>query len=444
MSHPFRALAPSRLSDRLSSLILHWNGDDQSLDCLSGQVGTFVRATAGGAMIDANGALWHSVRNQARWEMVLDNQTGLWRPGLLLDPARTNKVKSSENLGNATDWDTTGTPTISAAYISRGDLVLDLVGDDNGAALEGYSTKNAGMVFTGNGTKVVRCFVRQGTATSTAIRLLDVTATTVRLLGLITWSGSTPTPSATTGTYVGKRFLADGIWELVFLTTSGLLAANDNRIYIYPAADGALTTSLQGTIGIGGVMASDTGPAGYIKTGAATASANAEELSWPFPLPRRRVWLYQLLTDLGACQSPAAGGGAGFAVLGDVTGCGLGTYPAGGAIGAFHYTTGSGGGPTPATVAVTPAFGTQVELLVTLDANGKVTIEVAFNGVSQGSAVAASNAVNMTTGWASAIARLGAIGSLGSHIIGGAAYHALKVGEYGLSTPTLAKARRYW
>lgn len=438
MSAPFRAAVPSRVPDRLSSLLLHWNSHDQSVDALSGQVGTFERTTLGGAMVDSLGNVWASVRRQARWDMVLDPVTGRQRAGLLLEPAKQNLIFPSEDFSS---WTNVGTADVSTGGL-HGDLQLIAVNDNASGALEG---RTKAVTFGSTGVKFLRITVHQDSSTSSVLRLRDTTASANRLLATVTWnSDGSPAVAMTTGVFIGSRwFSAGNSWELLFQTTS-VTHTNTNQVEVYPATTAALATSNTGTLQLGGVGVYDAVvPRSYLKTtGSPSASALAETLSWPFPFPRRRVWMYLEFTEQGSYL--LQGAASGYCAVGDITGTGLGIYPSSGAPGysAFHYVGGSG-----AQAAVIGSYGTygqRIEVLVTVDATGKPTIEVARNLVSIGSATAGSAPADMTTAWTNAAARLGAFGSSATHIVGAAAYHAFKVGEYGLGTPTLAKARRYW
>lgn len=435
MPLPFHGLVPTLpVDDRLSSLPFSWIADDGSLTALSGQVGTRVCSTAAGTSVDAAGGLWHAALGQARWDVVLDAQTGRQRLGLVVEQARSNLLLHSEDLSNAA-WTNVSTPTVTVGNLAVGEVLLNLLTDAGSGLLQG---KSQIATFSGNGIKAVTILWAPGTSTSTVIRLRDTTAPAERLLVAITASGGVPTPNVTTGTYLGKRQLANGAWELRFLTTS-VTAANSHTFFLYPATDVAFSTGGTGNVNLVPAVF-NTGPGSYIKNGGSLTSVAAEQVSWPFQLPRRRVWLYLAFTELGGYAGPSLGG-IGYAAVGDVTGTGLGVYPnSGNNYAAFHYVGGAG---TNVAVGHALPFGKLIELFVTMDTTGKLTLTCAQDGVAQGSAIAPGSPSDMTTGWTNALIRLGAFGSAAGHVAGGVAYHALKVGEYGLGTPTLAKARGY-
>lgn len=433
MTTILRGAAPSRGSDRLSSLVHHWDAADRSLDALSGQVGTFVRATAGGAGVDALGRVGYARHSQSRWEMCLDPLTGRLRPGLRLDTAVTNLVAQSEDFG--TTWAAANSPTRTAAAHTASGIVLDLIGDDSGSNLEGYTIEPA---FTGATVKKICIHVRQSTSTSSVVRLRDTTAGADRLLAAITWVDGAPVVTMTTGAFVGQRALIDGVWA-IWLETTSITPANTNQLQVYPATTAALVGTSTGTIYAGGVGAFSDHSCAYQRRAGGAVTLNAEALSWPFALPRRRVWLYVAFTDLGAHRNPFSGG-AGFCALGDVGGTGLGLYQAASAYSVYHYVGGAGATALGSGVGT---FRQLIELLVTMDVAGRPTLTVARDGAVIGSATAGSDPSDMTTLFTGPTAWLGRMGATDDLIIGGVAYHAFKVDEYGLGTPTLPKVRGY-
>lgn len=440
---PFQTFAPSRGRELLSSLLFSWSAEDASLDALSGQVGTFARPLGGGAMISAPasdisaGRIVTSVHSQPRWESVLNPVTGAQRMGLLLDPARTNLVRSSENF--AVWWGQTNAPTVVPAAIQLGQLRLDLLGDVSGSTL-GQFAQNP--VFTGNGAKYVSVFVSQGTAVSSVFRIWDATATANRLLAVLTWTGGgVASVAMTTGVLIGIRQVGwDGprvIYELRFQTTS-VTATNVHQWDAFPATTSALVGTQVGTLYVGGAAAFDSlGALSYLKSDASPAVANDEFLSWPIQFPRRQCWMYLAFTELGGRYRNT--GASGLVALGDINGPGSGLvfyiFTTGYALN--HNVAGAGVG-----VSVTgfPVMGTYVELLATMDTAGKPTIEVALNGVSQPPQTAGGSPSDLTTDWTSQQIQLGTMTRSSPNVVGGECYHALKVGE---GITTMAKARGY-
>lgn len=178
----------------------------------------------------------------------------------------SNLVIQSENFG--VTWSVSGTPTRTpAAHVASG-ITLDLIGDDAAGTNE-YYLQNIG--FTGNGPKAVSVFVKKGTspaASGCSINIVDQTAAGApRLSAAITFdSAGLPSVTASTGTYLGYEMQADGVYRLLF-TTSSITAANTNELSVRPA-----NLAETGNVYAGGVQAEDnTTPTDYLYTTTATA-----------------------------------------------------------------------------------------------------------------------------------------------------------------------------
>lgn len=195
--------------------------------------------------------------------------------GYLCEGANTNLCLQSENFG--TTWAAVGTPTRSAAALACGDLVLDLIGDDDGAALEGYTQT---VTFTADAVKAVSGFFAAGTSTSTVIRLRDTTGAADRLLVTLAWAGGVPTPTATTGTVLGTDVLANSVYRIRMVTTA-VTAASTHSLEVYPATNSALVTTSTGNVNAGGMQAENsTFCSSYIPTTVAIVTRNADVLTY--------------------------------------------------------------------------------------------------------------------------------------------------------------------
>lgn len=431
----YRSAVPYLGDDVQSSLPFCWLAED-GLDARSGQTGTFVRGSVGASRIDSVGNVWGSAHTQPRYEAVLDAVTGFSRRGLLLDPPLTNLILYSDDLSN---WTANGSPPTATIWRDFGIMSMWSLQDNASGTLQSWSRS---VTLTGDGVKDGVLHVAQDTSVSSVLRLRDTTASADRLVLQVEWSGGIPVVTAHTGTFVGQRLLTNGAWEIRFLTTAAT-AANAHTVFIYPATDETFTATPTGKVYFGGAALYNlTRVASYSESGAAADSVVNEYMNWTLTLPKRRVWMYLAYTNLGGLA--VTGSGSGFCVFGDIASCGVGLYNTGpGQLGGFHYTTGTGGGPSPTVAALAVPFGSFVEQLVTMDQYGKLSVENAYDLGTSVTATSGSNAVNMTTAYASGLVRLGSFGaSFNSH--GGVAYHALKIGEYGAGTPTLAKARGYW
>lgn len=195
--------------------------------------------------------------------------------GYLSEGARTNLCQRGEDFTAV--WTDVGTPTLTAGTTTNGALSLSTVGDDSAAALEG---KIQTITFTGDAVKAISLYVKKGTSTSSVVRVRDTSAPADRLLAAITWSGTTPVVTMTTGTDLTgtpEQHGSSGIYRLMFATSS-VTAANTNSLQIYPATDAALSVGNVGTIEVGGVQAEDAAfPSTLIRTpGSATVTRNAD------------------------------------------------------------------------------------------------------------------------------------------------------------------------
>lgn len=243
---------------------------------VGGVAATFTRATSAWTVL-SDGTIGLVASGSAR---SYYSPSGAFQ-GYLAEGARTNLCQRGEDF--STVWTDVGTPTLSAGTTTNGALSLSTVGDDSAAALEG---KIQTITFTGDAVKAISLYVKKGTSTSSVIRVRDTSAPADRLLAAITWSGTTPVVTMTTGTDLTgtpEQHGSSGIYRLSFATSS-VTAANTNSLQIYPATDAALSVGNVGTIECGGVQAEDaTFQSSLIRTpGSATVTRNADVLTYPF------------------------------------------------------------------------------------------------------------------------------------------------------------------
>lgn len=146
----------------------------------------------------------------------------------------------------STGWTAVSAPTRTPANVTSTDgIPLDLVGDTNGAALSGYTRVLSSLGTTGQ-VKVITLRVSKDTSTSSVVRVRDTTAGADRLLAAITWSGTTPVVTMTTGSFIAQ-YSVGGIWRIVVATTA-VTTANTNQLEFYPATTAALATANTGAI----------------------------------------------------------------------------------------------------------------------------------------------------------------------------------------------------
>lgn len=277
----FPSRAYRRTRERASGLLFALGIDDQNVTPPTGHTLAFTRA-GGRTVIDSTGRVVTVAHSQWPWSAVFNSVENVWEPTLDFQPASTNLCLQSENFG--TTWAAISTPTRTAAAKACGDVALDLLNDTSAAALQGYSQA---VTFTGNAVKALSLFVAQGSSTSSVVRLRDTTAAADRLLAIITWSGGVPsvTTSGGTGTFVSQVALANGVYRLLFQTTS-VTAANTNQIEIYPATTSGLAVANTGSLYVGGVQAENLpAPSSYLKTTTATVARVIDALTSSITIP---------------------------------------------------------------------------------------------------------------------------------------------------------------
>ncbi len=237
-------------------------------------IATFTRALATATTVGSDRRIIASIAANAARSYYHPN-SGRYC-GYLSEGSRVNRCLQSQNLG--VTWTNSGTPTLSAAAKSCGDLVLDLLGDDSAAAVEG---KLQTITFSGDGTKAISLFIAQGTSISSVVRLRDNTAAADRLLAAITWSSGVPVVTITTGALIRTSGpYLNGVYRVEVISTS-VTAANTNSLQLLPATDAALSVTPTGDIYIGGVQAEDASwPSTYIPTAAGVITRNADVLSY--------------------------------------------------------------------------------------------------------------------------------------------------------------------
>ncbi|MEO7667599.1 MAG: hypothetical protein ABIU97_11295 [Dehalococcoidia bacterium] len=140
-------------------------------------------------------------------------------------------------------------------------------------------------MFTGNAVKAFEIIVKQGTSTSSVIRLRDGTAGLDRLLATITWTGAVPVLTMTTGTDLTgamEQLGTSGAYILKMQTTA-VTAANAHLLELYPATTSVLGVGGTGTIYWGAVQLEDAPfPSTPIISAGSTVSRNTDFLLYPY------------------------------------------------------------------------------------------------------------------------------------------------------------------
>lgn len=355
----------------------------------SGQIPTFGRGGTINAAtaVDRNGRGFTAGPVQPRFHHEYNAATGLWESqGLLLEGGRSNIIKPSADFG--TTWTPVGTPTRTAAAHTASGVSLDLIGDDDAAALEGYL---GGVVFTGNGVKAISIIVKQGTSPHTGIRVRDNTGGVEKLRGTIEWSGGLPVlniGAASSGAVLGYRRRADGSFRVKF-ATEAVTAANSHVLYVYPATTSGYSSAITGDVYAGGVQVENgPAPSSYIPTVGSTVTRDPDALSVPFLRGVGPMTVYGCFEDMGFTSQD----GTFIGVLWSLGGTGVGTAASmqaysEGAAGAAYVrcsyvsTVGNVRRISGAASSLTPAnAGRRHETLHTLDGSAHMTGGYALDG----------------------------------------------------------------
>jgi hypothetical protein len=141
-------------------------------------------------------------------------------------------------VGDA-DWTNVGTPTRSAAATTSNGIPLDLIGDDDGAVTE-YTYRS--LIFTANADKVFSFLVKRSSVYAAhVVKVNDQTTGTDRIIVTIDFSAATPVVTATLGSVIST--VAEGTGFRITALAAGVIAANTNRVIVFPANGGAADTA---------------------------------------------------------------------------------------------------------------------------------------------------------------------------------------------------------
>lgn len=259
--------------DRPTRTLFHLRASDLSITPLTGQVASFTRNSVK-AVRDSDGLLHFIGAHITPWHAYdLDGDGIFETPALLLEGTGQNVVKASQNLAAAI-WSNTGTPTLISAAIALGDLTLDLLGDDNAAAVEGKFQALPSGTFGATGVKAWRVFVGRGpTPAAGGFRVFfrDFTAGADRGSGTVTFDAAgNPVVSNLVGQYLGFEKWGKAqpgnvqIFELFFTSNAITSTSNTHRIGVEAAATVAQTGNVY--VGGFGVSGSEVFNSSYIKT----------------------------------------------------------------------------------------------------------------------------------------------------------------------------------
>jgi hypothetical protein len=383
-------------ANRLSSLLFDWRADyalrsPTLLDAIR-HVATFARSSIAYG-VDTEGYLYPVVNHQwrtDRWQ----NASGLWEPYLLLEPQRTNDWLHSEDLSNAA-WTKTGaTVTTNATRAPDGKLTADKLAEDTSTGLH-VAQQGLGTI-TDSTSQAVTFYAKAAERTFVHIRTTNKAGTVdTSWVNLSTGAAGTVDPSHT----VRIAPMANGWYRVTVIWSSGT-GATTPTVQVGPA-NGNGTNSYTGTSGSGIYlwgMQFEKNVAiatSYIKTTTAAVIRLADTLTWDFGALPQELTLYVDFIELGTA-----------AINGTVVSIGADAnetpramiYVTSGTFKPQHHNGSAsvdGGAPSG-----TLSIGSRCEMVMTLAANGAVTLAwlpAGAGGVTTGTASSA-NAIN-TTGW---------------------------------------------
>lgn len=148
-------------------------------------------------------------------------------------------------------------------------------------AITAASSSNVaiGVTLSSSGTKTVSVYLKKGTAAATDLNLYDSTALVDRHLVRVTWSSAgIPTLSTVigSGTLYTPTDIGSGWYRVVF-TAAGVVSANTNSVFIYPATISAVT----GSVFAWGIQVEDGASAGsdYVATTGAATTGPTDDLA---------------------------------------------------------------------------------------------------------------------------------------------------------------------
>lgn len=219
---------------------------------------------------------------------------------LLMEPGRTNLAIRSEDF---TAWNTQAGLGVSSntAFAPDGTLTADtLVGDGLSAAQGAYIT----VTFTADGERCVALYARPGTGNTTfRFGVYDLTAATFRHRVRVSWSGGVPSVATTEGS--GTIYQPEALWGGWYrfpISTTGIVAANANRLYVYTAD--ALAQA--GTVVVAGGYAIDAvAPGSHIPTGASPVTTAQDVCYFDLLASPRAMTIYLRGREMGQTATNA-------------------------------------------------------------------------------------------------------------------------------------------
>ena len=250
----------------------------------------FTRASTG-VGVDRLGVGRVFAADQLRTEWVDLDADGVRESlGFRLEGARTQLVTDPENFGAWTVNE--GTPGRTSGQSDPFGGIAAYLYEDNDAA--GFERIFQTVAFTGDGTKAISVFMRQGTSDDGGFGLYDATAVAWRHQVKVTWAAGVPSLSTVLGS--GTRFPVEawgGGWYRLSISVPSVVAANTNAFWVMATQENASDT---GTVYIFGANAwNAVFPSTYQgPSGGATVRA-ADSLTFPIPWGPQDLTVYAKL-----------------------------------------------------------------------------------------------------------------------------------------------------
>lgn len=305
---------------------------------------------------ELDGAIVNTPRSD--WATV----SGERRKVLLLELARTNLVDADFSSWSAQTITLTGSQPDPAGGAAASKLDSTVAG--------GHVVRV--VTFTGNATKGISFRLKAGTAATSWIGLDNSTAW--RHLVLVTWTNGVPTLSTVSGS--GSLFPVrplGGGWYEIEVGADGVVAAETNRFFLYPAAGGT------GTVYAFRPQA-ENGPFPTSSINGFSATRAADSCYWNFPPVPQGMMAYSRHIERGSILN----GG----VLWNINSLAnanpqLLVGASGGFYIGFHHNGTSSVFPV---LAAAPSLGDTVELVLQVAADGSLRIVQSINGAAVSSA----------------------------------------------------------
>lgn len=356
-----------------SRALFSWLARDGSIHPRTGQLPSFTRASVARAP-DAHGRGYLAPHSAPRWEAVdLDGDGIRESAGLLLERgAIGNLITEPENFGA---WTVDGTPVLNAGFSDPfGGVAAYNLGDDSAAAAESIRRS---FTLGGDSAVAASLFLRQdGSAQLMECGLWDSTAVLWRHLVRVQWGGAAPSvPSLSTVLGSGQLFPVqrwathNGGWWRIMFHAPGLIAANLNYFYLYPA--GTTVANIASVFAFGAQVEGAYFPTSY----QGTVLRSVDALTYPIAFAPQALTYYLRYVERGSRHESAearlldignSGPGTNSLLLGDIANNARVAY--------------NNGGSVSSTLANTHAIGDLVELVGTLTDDGRVQVFRTVNG----------------------------------------------------------------